>query len=71
MNRKSILEVIETKRKPPLWSVKAGKRYVAAFSGAGAREKAEALASEIGGYTVKTKPELAAERPAWRRRAKG
>jgi hypothetical protein len=33
-------KVIETKRKPPLWSVKAGARYVTGFSGNDARQRA-------------------------------
>jgi hypothetical protein len=53
-------EVIETKRHPPIWSVKAKKRYKAAFSGADARAKAEAFAlAEFGAFTIKEKPALA------------
>lgn len=63
------IQVIETKRSPPIWTVKSGKRYVAEFSGTNARERAEAVASEMGGYTVKPKPELKRERPHWQRRA--
>lgn len=50
-------EVIETKRKPPLWSVKAGGRYKAGFMGADARAKAEAFAAEtFGKFTVVERP---------------
>jgi hypothetical protein len=50
-------EVIETTRHPPIWSVKAGHRYKAAFTGADARAKAEAFAlAEFGTFTVKAKP---------------
>jgi hypothetical protein len=38
-------EVIETKRKPPLWTVKAGGRYKASFSGPNAKAKAIAYAN--------------------------
>jgi hypothetical protein len=38
-------KVIETKRKPPMWSVKAGARYVASFSGNDARQLAIAHAA--------------------------
>ncbi|MFZ0494942.1 MAG: hypothetical protein WBE80_06200 [Methylocella sp.] len=38
-------QVIQTKRKPPMWSVKAGARYVAAFSGNDARQRAVAFAA--------------------------
>jgi hypothetical protein len=62
------IQVIETKRSPPLWSVKVDRRFVAEFVGPDARAKAEALASEMGGYEVKPKPPLAGARPAWRRR---
>lgn len=34
------VKVIQTKRKPPLWSVKVGARYKSTFSGSGARERA-------------------------------
>ena len=50
-------EVIEIKRNPSIWSVKAGNRYKADFSGAGAREKAEAFARDnYGEFTVRAKP---------------
>lgn len=64
------IQVIETKRSPPLWSVKSGHRYVARFVGTDARAKAEALASEMGGYEVRPKPPLAGTRPAWKRRGR-
>jgi hypothetical protein len=39
-------KVIETKRKPPLWSVKAGTRYVTGFMGNDARKQAIAYATK-------------------------
>lgn len=39
-------KVIETKRKPPLWSVKADARYVASFMGDDARKRAMAYAAK-------------------------
>ena len=42
-------QVIQTKRQPPLWKVKHGKRIKAAFSGATARAQAEAYAVEHHG----------------------
>jgi hypothetical protein len=39
-------KVIETKRKPPMWSVKAGARYVASFMGSDARKRAIAYAAK-------------------------
>jgi|GEM_PF-5304208 len=39
-------KVIETKRKPPIWSVKAGARYVASFMGNDARKRAIAFAAK-------------------------
>ncbi len=48
--------VIETKRSPPLWSVKVGHRYRVTFMGNDARAKAEAYAAEnFGTYTVVAK----------------
>jgi hypothetical protein len=38
-------KVIEIKRKPPMWSVKAGARYITGFSGNDARQRALAFAS--------------------------
>ncbi len=55
-------EVIESKRKPPLWTVKAGGRYRASFMGTDAQAKAEAYAIEHhGDYTLKAKPMTAKE----------
>jgi hypothetical protein len=55
-------EVIETKRSPPIWSVKVGHRYKVAFLGNDARAKAEAYAAEnFGAYTVVAKPVPARE----------
>jgi hypothetical protein len=39
-------KVIETKRKPPIWSVKAGARYVTGFMGNDARKRAIAYAAK-------------------------
>ena len=39
-------KVIETKRKPPIWSVKAGARYVTGFMGNDARTRAIAFAAK-------------------------
>jgi hypothetical protein len=39
-------KVIETKRKPPMWSVKAGARYVTSFMGNDARKRAIAYAAK-------------------------
>ena len=39
-------KVIETKRKPPIWSVKAGARYVTSFMGNDARKRAFAYAAK-------------------------
>jgi hypothetical protein len=39
-------KVIETKRKPPIWSVKAGARYVTSFIGEDARKRAIAYAAK-------------------------
>ena len=39
-------KVIETKRKPPLWSVKAGARFVTSFMGNDARKRAIAYATK-------------------------
>jgi hypothetical protein len=38
--------VIETKRKPPIWSVKVGARYVTGFMGNGAKKRAFAYAAK-------------------------
>jgi hypothetical protein len=58
-------EVIETKRSPPIWSVKAGHRYKAAFSGPDARTQAEEYAiMNYGGFTLREKPALARPRYA-------
>jgi|HubBroStandDraft_6_1064221.scaffolds.fasta_scaffold830563_2 hypothetical protein len=39
-------KVIETKRKPPIWSVKAGARYVTSFMGNDGRQRAIAYAAK-------------------------
>jgi hypothetical protein len=38
--------VVEIKRKPPLWSVKAGTRYITGFLGNDARKRAIAFAAK-------------------------
>ena len=38
--------VVEIKRKPPMWSVKAGARYVAGFMGKDAKKRAVAFAAK-------------------------
>jgi hypothetical protein len=38
--------VIQTKRKPPIWSVKVGARYVTIFMGNDARKQAIAYATK-------------------------
>ena len=55
-------QVIETKRQPPLWSVKVGHRFRGHFHGVDARAKAEAFATEHHGtFEVVTKPVPARE----------
>jgi hypothetical protein len=50
-------KVIETKRKPPLWSVKAGARYVTSFLGNEARKRAVAYAAKnFAEFEVVEKP---------------
>jgi hypothetical protein len=50
-------EVIENKRKPPLWSVKAGNRYVASFMGLDAKARAVKYATKnFGIFTLVEKP---------------
>ena len=41
------VKVIQTKRKPPLWSVKVGARYAAIFSGETARAGAIGFAATL------------------------
>jgi hypothetical protein len=43
------VKVIQTKRKPPLWSVKVGARYKSTFAGAKARERAIEFAIMLRG----------------------
>jgi hypothetical protein len=40
------IKVIEIKRKPPIWSVKADARYVTSFMGNDARQRAIAYAAK-------------------------
>lgn len=59
MKAESLAQVIETKRSPPLWSVKAGNRYQASFLGEGARAKAERYAAKrYSGYEVRELPPM-------------
>ena len=53
-----LVKVIETKRKPPLWSVKVGARYVDTFMGDDAKERALARAAEFGEPEVIERPSL-------------
>jgi hypothetical protein len=39
-------KVVEIKRKPPIWSVKVGARYVTSFMGDDARKRAIAYAAK-------------------------
>jgi hypothetical protein len=39
-------KAIEIKRKPPIWAVKAGARYVTSFMGNDARKRATAYATK-------------------------
>jgi hypothetical protein len=49
-------QIIQTKRQPPLWKVKSGKRIRAVFSGVSARAQAEAYAAENhGSFEVQAK----------------
>jgi len=57
MKNERTAQVIETKRKPPIWSVKAGHRYEATFAGDDARKKATRYAAKrFSGYEVVAKP---------------
>ena len=50
-------KVIETKRKPPMWSVKVGARYVASFMGSDARKRTIAYAAEnFADFEIVEKP---------------
>jgi hypothetical protein len=50
-------KIIETKRKPPMWSIKAGARYVAGFMGNDARIRAIAFATKnFAGFEIVEKP---------------
>ena len=50
-------QVIQTKRQPAIWSVKAGGRHRALFSGVGGGAQAEAYAAEnYGTFEVLAKP---------------
>ena len=52
----ALVAVIQTKRHPPLWSVKVGHRYVASFLGPDARTNAETLAATLGAFEVVERP---------------
>ena len=55
-------QVIQTKRQPPYWAVKARGRYQAYFSGPDGRAQAEAHAAErYGEFKVLVKPETGKE----------
>jgi len=50
-------KVVEMKRSPQMWSIKAGPRYVMGFMGADARERAIAFAqANFSEFTVVSKP---------------
>jgi hypothetical protein len=50
-------KVIEIKRKPPMWSVKVGARYVTGFSGNDARQRAISFAAtNFTGFEIVEKP---------------
>jgi hypothetical protein len=50
-------KVIEVKRKPPMWSVKVGARYVASFIGNDARQLAIAhAAARFAEFEIVEKP---------------
>jgi hypothetical protein len=56
-------KVIETKRKPPIWSVKAGARYVTGFMGDDARKQAIAYAAKnFAEFEIVEKPAPKRER---------
>jgi hypothetical protein len=48
MKSAKVVKVVETKRKPPMWSVKVGARYKASYMGASAREMAIKFAESLG-----------------------
>ena len=55
-------QVIQTKRQPPYWAVKARGRYQAYFSGPDGRAQAEAHAGEhYGAFEVLAKPQTGKE----------
>jgi hypothetical protein len=50
-------KVIEIKRKPPMWSVKVGARYVTGFSGNDARQRAiDFAATNFTEFDIVEKP---------------
>ena len=50
-------KVIEIKRKPPVWSVKAGARYVTGFGGNDARQRAiDFAAANFTEFEIVEKP---------------
>ncbi len=53
----SDVQVIRTKRSPPIWAVKAGARYVAHFSGRNAERQATEHAQEHYGDHARVIPE--------------
>jgi hypothetical protein len=51
------VKVVETKRKPPIWSVKAGTRYVTSFMGSDARKRAIVYAAKnFADFEIVEKP---------------
>ena len=49
--------VVTTKRKPPIWSVKVGVRYVTSFYGADAKRCAiEHALNNYGSYSIRELP---------------
>ena len=54
-------KVTETKRKPPVWSVKAGARYVTGFMGNDARKRALTYAAKnFAEFEIVQKPDQSA-----------
>jgi hypothetical protein len=57
MRNANVAEVIQTKRKPPIWAVKARGRYARTFIGPNAKAEAEAFAAaSYPEFTVSERP---------------
>lgn len=57
MKNTSAIKVIQTKRKPPLWSVKVGALYAEIFSGESARASAIEFAATLSdNFEIVEKP---------------